>query len=117
VDEARRDRLRLLVVAHFPHLRDVLQRRHEALARRRVVHGGHARGRFAVAIARLQHLDQVQVGIEQRERVREVIGRHHPAAVAGDRNVAGIDARADLGHGLQAVEIELEIQPSREAKT
>ena len=61
-------------------------------------------------------LDQVQVGVEQHQRVRQVVGRHHPAAVAADGDVAHVQAGAHLGHHGRFHRSYLVIQPSREPK-
>ena len=52
-------------------------------------------------------LHQVQVGVEQRQRVRQVVGRHHPAPVARDRHVAHVQAGAHLGDDGEVPEVVL----------
>jgi hypothetical protein len=107
VDHADRNVVGLGVVADLPHLRHVLQRGDEALARRGVIHGGNARAFLAVLVPHLMHLEQVQVGIEQHQRVRQVVGHREVLAVARDGDVARIDAGADLGHHLEVPDVEL----------
>ena len=95
------------VVADLPDLGHVLERCDEALARRGVVHSRDARGLRAVLVQHLVHLEQVQIGVEQHQRVRQVVGHGHVLAIARDRQVARVDARAHLGHHLQVPDVEL----------
>ena len=101
------DRRRLRVVADLPQLGDVLQRHHEALARLGVVHGRRARALAAIQQLRGVGALVLQLGVEQHHGVRQVVGRHHPLAVAADGDVAHVDAGAHLGHGLQVPQVEL----------
>jgi hypothetical protein len=87
------------VVGNLPELGNVLERHHKAAARRSVVHRRHARGLLAVERGGVGvAFDQVQVGVEQHHGARQVVGRHHPAAVAADGHVAHVQAGAHLGH-------------------
>ena len=107
VHEAVVDRLGLGVVADFPQFGDVLERHHEAAPRLGVVHGRHARALAAVERVRRIGAPVLQLGVEQHHRVRQVVGGHHPLAVARDGDVAHVDAGAHLGHHLQVPQVVL----------
>ena len=107
VHHADRDVVGLRVVADLPDLGHVLQRGDEALARRRVIHGGNARAFLALLIPDLMHLEQIQIGVEQHQGVRQVVGHREVLAVAGDGDVARVDAGADLRHHLEVPDVEL----------
>ncbi len=107
VDVADRDVLDRLGVADLPHLADVLERGDEGLARGGVVHRRHPRALLAVAVHRRDGLDQVQLAVEQHQRVGEVVGHRDVGAVGRCGDVAGVDAGTHLGHDLQVPQVEL----------
>ena len=107
VDVALVDRFGAIVVRELPQFRNVLQRGHEALARRRVVHGRHARGATR-RVADVDDPDRIErAGVERDERVRQVIAGHHEASVAGHCDVARVDADPDLGDERERPEVVL----------
>ena len=99
-------RQRLVRIGDLPHLRDVLERRDEAVPRRGVVYRAHPR--FLAAVAHRDDPDRFQIDrVQQHQAVRQIVGHHDVTPVSGDRQVAGVYAGADLGHVLQAPHIEL----------
>ena len=95
------------VVRNLPQLGHVLEGHHKAAARRGVVHRRHARGLLAIERGGGVVAHQVQVGIEQHGVARQVVGRHHPAAIAAHRHVAHVQARTHLGHDAKAPQVVL----------
>ncbi len=101
-------RLGIRVVADFPDFRHILQRGNETLARRGVIDRRDARGLVALGVHHRDDLRQRQIlRIEHHQRVRQVVGDHHPLAVARHRRVARIEAGADLGDHFQVPQIVL----------
>ena len=107
VDEPDRDVGRLRVVAHLPQLLDVLQRHDEAPARRGVVHRRDARGALPFAVGDREHLHQLEVRVQDRQRVRQVVRHRHVLAVAGHRGVARVEAGAHLGNEREVPQVVL----------
>ena len=107
VHQAVVDGFGVFVVRDFPDFRDVFQGHDKAVARCRVVHRRGARAACAVLGGRVVGFHQIQIGIKQRQGVRQVVGRHDPLAIGTDGHVAHIQARPHLGHHLQAVQVVL----------
>ena len=101
------DRLGIFVVRDFPDFGQILQRCDEGLARRRVIHRRYPRAQRAGSVGDVEELDQPEFGVEQHQRLRQVVGDRDEAPVGRHRGVAGIDAGAHLGHGLEVPEIVL----------
>jgi hypothetical protein len=97
------------VVGHqdFPHLRDILQSRHEALARRCRIDRAHS-GALTLVVVHRDQLQGLKVpGVQDHQAVGQIVGYRHVAPIPGHRQVAGMDAGAELRHGLEAVQVEL----------
>ena len=107
VDIALEHRLSLGVVAQLPDFGDVLERSHEALARRGVVHRRHPRTLAGFVDHRNDPVEAQIRRVQQHQGLRQVIGRHHPLPVTGHREIAGVNAGADFRCRLQVVNIEL----------
>ena len=90
----------------LPDLGDILEGGDEALPGGRGIDGAHPAGLAGFVLDRDQ-LDGQQVpGVQDHQVVGQVVGHGDIAAIAGHRQVAGVDAGADLGHRLKAVQIE-----------
>ena len=108
VDEPAIDRLGIVAIGDLPKFRHVLQSDDEAAARAGVVDRADARGCLARTVGGRNHFQRLQVGgIQNDQAVRQVIGRGDVAAIAGQRDVAQIDAGAHFRNNRQVVEVVL----------
>ena len=105
VDKSLIDRIAFRAGGDFPNLRHVLQRGDEAFATGGLIDCRNPRG-CARLVGHVENfLDGKIVGRKDHQAGRQVVGNGQMLAVAGNGDVAGIDAGAHLGHRLQAPDV------------
>jgi hypothetical protein len=106
MDQAFGHRLGIRVVADLPDFRHIFQRGNKALARRSIVDSRHARALVSLGVHHRDDLRQRQIlRIEHHQRVWQVVGHHHPFAVARHGGIARVEAGAGFRHDLQVPQI------------
>ena len=107
MDHAYRHVVCSRVVADLPDLGHILEHRDKAPAWCGIVHGQDGRASRALLVQGRMRLEQVQLGVEQHQLVRSLVGHGQVFAIAGYGQAAAVLAGPHLGHGLQVPEIEL----------